>query len=34
AESAPFSEEEFHALMALSRKGIAQLVDLQKLSTI
>ena len=34
AESAPFSEEEFHALMALSRKGIAQLIDLQKLSTL
>jgi len=32
AESAPFSEEEFAALMALARKGIGQLVDLQKLS--
>jgi ribonuclease PH len=34
AESAPFSEEEFQALMALAKKGVAQLVDLQKLSTL
>ncbi|MBH0237396.1 ribonuclease PH [Methylobrevis albus] len=32
AEGAPFSEEEFAALMALARGGIAQLVDLQKLT--
>jgi ribonuclease PH len=32
AESAPFSEAEFAELMALARKGIGQLVDLQKLS--
>ncbi|MCU0790727.1 MAG: ribonuclease PH [Nitratireductor sp.] len=34
AESAPFSEEEFRSLMGLARKGIGQLVDLQKLSTL
>jgi ribonuclease PH len=32
AESAPFSEAEFNALMALARKGISQLVGLQKLA--
>ena len=32
AESAPFSEDEFAALMALARKGIARLVDLQKMA--
>ena len=32
AEGAPFSEEEFANLMALARKGIAQLVDMQKLA--
>jgi ribonuclease PH len=32
AEGAPFSEEEFAALHALARKGIARLVDLQKMA--
>ena len=32
AESAPFSEEEFAALMGLARKGISRLVDLQKMA--
>jgi len=32
AEGAPFSEDEFNALLGLARKGITQLVDLQKLS--
>jgi ribonuclease PH len=32
AESAPFSEAEFNALMVLARKGISQLVGLQKLA--
>src|SRR5438309_2151694 len=32
AEREPFSEAEFLALMALARKGVARLVDLQKLA--
>ncbi|MEA2821205.1 MAG: ribonuclease, partial [Bradyrhizobium sp.] len=32
AEKTPFSESEFLALMALARKGIARLVDLQKMA--
>ncbi len=32
AESAPFNEAEFNALMVLARKGISQLVGLQKLA--
>jgi ribonuclease PH len=32
AEGAPFSEEEFAALMALARQGIARLVTLQKMA--
>ncbi len=32
AEGAPFSEEEFAALMALAKKGVARLVDLQKMA--
>jgi len=32
AEKTPFSEGEFLALMALARKGVARLVDLQKLA--
>ncbi len=32
AEGVPFSEEEFAALMALAKKGIARLVDLQKMA--
>jgi ribonuclease PH len=34
AEGAPFSEDEFLALMALARKGITKLVDLQKLAVM
>ena len=34
AEKTPFSEEEFAALLALARKGIAKLVDLQKLAVM
>jgi ribonuclease PH len=32
AEGVPFSEEEFAALMGLAKKGIARLVDLQKMA--
>lgn len=32
AEGEPFSEEEFAALMALARAGIARLVNLQKMA--
>jgi ribonuclease PH len=32
AEKTPFSEAEFLALMALARKGVGRLVDLQKLA--
>ena len=32
AERAPFSQDEFLALMALAKKGIGRLVDLQKLA--
>src|SRR3979411_1326603 len=32
AEKTPFSESEFLALMALARKGVARLVDLQKMA--
>jgi ribonuclease PH len=32
AEGAPFSEDEFANLMALARKGIARLIDLQKMA--
>ena len=32
AEGAPFSEEDFLALMALARQGIRRLVDLQKMA--
>jgi ribonuclease PH len=34
AEGAPFSEAEFFELMALARKGINKLVDLQKLAVM
>jgi ribonuclease PH len=34
AEGAPFSDEEFAALLALARSGIAQLVELQKLAIL
>ena len=32
AEKTPFSQEEFLNLMALAKKGIARLVDLQKMA--
>jgi len=32
AEKTPFSESEFLALMALAKKGVARLVDLQKIA--
>jgi ribonuclease PH len=32
AEKTPFTEDEFLALMALAKKGVARLVDLQKLA--
>jgi ribonuclease PH len=32
AEGTPFSEEEFLQLMGLARKGIARLVDMQKMA--
>jgi ribonuclease PH len=32
AEKTPFSEAEFLALMALARKGVARLIDLQKMA--
>ena len=32
AEDESFSEEQFSALMGLAKKGIARLVDLQKLA--
>jgi ribonuclease PH len=34
AEKTPFTQDEFLALMALARKGIARLVDLQKMATV
>jgi ribonuclease PH len=34
AEKTPFSEEQFAALLTLARKGIAKLVDLQKLAVM
>ena len=34
AEKTPFSEEEFLSLLALARKGIAKLVDLQKMAVM
>jgi ribonuclease PH len=33
AEGAPFSEPDFLALMALARRGIATLMDLQRQAT-
>jgi ribonuclease PH len=32
AETEPFSQEQFDALMALARRGIAELVQLQKIT--
>jgi ribonuclease PH len=34
AEKTPFTDEQFAALLALARKGIAKLVDLQKLAVM
>jgi ribonuclease PH len=34
AERTPFSEEEFLALLALARRGVARLVDLQKMAVM
>jgi ribonuclease PH len=34
AEKTPFSEEQFSALLALARKGVAKLVDLQKMAVM
>ena len=34
AEKAPFSEEQILALLALARKGIGKLVDLQKMAVM
>ena len=34
AEGAPFSEEQFSSLLSLARRGIARLVDLQKLAVL
>src|SRR6266850_2324460 len=34
AEKAPFSEEQFLSLLALAKKGVAKLVDLQKLAVM
>jgi ribonuclease PH len=34
AEKVPFSETELTALLALARKGIGKLVDLQKLAVM
>jgi ribonuclease PH len=34
AEKTPFSEEQFLALLALARKGVAKLIDLQKMAVM
>jgi ribonuclease PH len=34
AEKVPFTEEQFLGLLALARKGVAKLVDLQKLAVM
>jgi ribonuclease PH len=34
AEKTPFSEEQLLALLALARKGIGKLVDLQKMAVM
>jgi ribonuclease PH len=34
AERAPFSQDEFLKLMALAQKGVARLVDLQKMAVM
>jgi ribonuclease PH len=34
AEKIPFSEDQFSALLALARKGVAKLVDLQKMAVM
>jgi ribonuclease PH len=34
AEGTPFSEDDFTSLLALARRGIAKLIDLQKLAVL
>ncbi len=34
AEKTPFSEEQLTALLALARKGVAKLIDLQKMAVM
>jgi ribonuclease PH len=34
AEKIPFSETQFSALLALARKGVTKLVDLQKMAVM
>ena len=34
AEKIPFSETQFSALLALARKGVVKLVDLQKMAVL
>jgi ribonuclease PH len=34
AEKVPFSEEQLTALLALARKGVAKLIDLQKMAVM
>ena len=34
AEKTPFSEEQFAALLALARKGVTKLIDLQKMAVM
>ena len=34
AEKTPFSEQQFSALLGLARKGVAKLVDLQKMAVM
>ena len=34
AEKTPFTETQFSALLALARKGVAKLVDLQKMAVM
>jgi len=34
AEKTPFSEEQFSGLLALARKGVTKLVDLQKMAVM
>jgi ribonuclease PH len=34
AEKVPFTEEQFLALLALAKKGVTKLVDLQKMAVM